>query len=259
MKKIFIAVSMLVATMTANAQEPMTTTTTTTAPTGKQYKPVSGDLLAEIGLFAGAGGITGGVTSLSQSPFNAQTPMLKFRYFLQDQIAVRLGFNYTQNSNTTKINDPLGTGSVKQMNSVFGLNVGLEKHFTGTGRLSTYAGGDLLFQTVGVSEKRDNTTNGTTFTNGASSTYKGTNAAGTANGSMGFGVRAVVGADYYFVDKVYLGAEFGWGFIASKNSKTTSDITPAGGPTVSTTNSSTGGSFNLAPTLTAGLRLGFRF
>jgi hypothetical protein len=257
MKKIIIAVSMLVATMAANAQEPMTTTTTTTTPTGKQYKPVSGDLLAEIGLFAGAGGITGGVTSLSQSAFG--TPQLKFRYFLQDQIAIRLGFNYTQNSNTNKINDPLGTGSVKQMNSLFGLNLGLEKHFTGTGRLSTYAGGDLLFQAVGVSEKWDNTANGTTFTNGASSTYKGRNAAGTVNGSVGFGVRAVAGADYYFVDKVYLGAEFGWGFIASKNSKTTSDITPVGGPTVSTTNSSTGGSFNLAPSLTAGLRLGFRF
>jgi hypothetical protein len=260
MKKIIIAVSMLVATMAANAQEPMTTTTTTTTPTGKQYKPVSGDLLAEIGFLAG--GVSANPTSLSQSAFSALTPMLKFRYFLQDQIAVRLGFNYTQQSMNTNIYEAMpgsGTGYAKQMNSIFGLNVGLEKHFTGTGRLSTYAGGDLLFQTVGVSEKWSNTANGTTFTNGASSTYKGRNAAGTSNGSIGFGVRAVVGADYYFVDKVYLGAEFGWGFIASKNSKTTSDITPVAGPSVSTTNSSTGGSFNLAPSLTAGLRLGFRF
>ncbi|WP_299249615.1 hypothetical protein [uncultured Cytophaga sp.] len=256
MKRIIIAVSMLAASMAANAQDPMTTTTT--APTGKLYKPVAGDVLAEIGLFASTGGITGGVTSLSESSF--KQPQLKFRYFLQDQIAVRVGFNYTQNSNTSKINDVAGTATDKTMSSLFGLNLGLEKHFTGTGRLSTYAGGDLLFQTIGVSEERTNTADGTTFANGASSTYKGTNAAGTLNGSLGFGVRAVAGADYYFVDKVYLGAEFGWGFIASKNSKSTADITPAGGGlSTSTTNSSTGGSFNLAPSLTAGLRLGFRF
>jgi len=248
MKKIIIAATMLATCFAVNAQEP----SASTAPATKMYKPVAGNVLAEIGLFSN--GIMGG--NLNQLPVSTfGTPQLKFRYFLADQLAVRVGFNYTQNSSTKKFYDPTGaSGSDKNMSSVFGLNLGLEKHFTGTGRLSTYAGGDLSFQKVGVSEKWDNSANGTTYTSGASTKFKGTNNAG-ANSSTGFGLRGVAGADYYFVDKVYLGAEFGWGFMVSKDSK--SSVATSGAPTVN--NKSGGGSFNLAPSLTAGLRLGFRF
>lgn len=262
MKKIIIAASMLFAAMAANAQEPMTTTTTTTSvvPGARMYKPVAGDVLAELGFLVG--GIGANPTSLSPSPFSSPTnviPQLKFRYFLQDQLALRVGFNFTQQGNTTKyyeVTPGSGVGSVKTANSVFALNLGAEKHFTGTGRLSTYVGGDISFQKIGVSEKWENS-DGTGFVNGASRTYKGTNAAGD-NGSTGFGLRAVAGADYYFVDKVYLGAEFGWGFIASKNGKAKIEDT-AGGVTTTTETKTSGGAFNLAPSLTAGLRLGFRF
>jgi len=249
MKKIIIAASMLAATFVANAQEP------SLKPT-KLYKPVAGNVLAEFGLFTG--GLVGAdVTSLSSSPYGS--PQLKFRYFIQDQIALRAGFNYTQKTNSTKINDPAGIGSVKEMSSLFGLNIGIEKHFTGTSRLSTYVGADVSFQKVGVSSTWDNTANGTTFTNGASRKTVGANATKTANGSFGFGLRAVTGADYYFVEKVYLGAELGWGFIASKNDKINDEVTPAGGQTVKTTTNSTGGSFNILPSLTAGLRIGYIF
>jgi opacity protein-like surface antigen len=255
MKKIIIAVSMLAATFVANAQEP------TLQPT-RLYKPVAGNVLAEIGFLVG--GVAANPTSLQSSPFSSGTtiiPQLKFRYFLQDQIALRVGFNFTQNSNTTKIYEAggSGTGFARDGYSLFGLNAGLEKHFTGTGRLSTYVGADVLFQKVSAASKWDNTADGTTFSDGDTRKTRGFNTATPAvNSSFGFGLRAVAGADYYFVEKVYLGAEFGWGFIASKDGKTKDEKT-VGGVTTTVETKSTGGSFNLAPMITGGLRLGFIF
>jgi len=248
MKKIIIAVSMLAATFVANAQEP------SLAPTGKMYKPVAGNVLAELGLF----GATGFV-NLPTSTFG--TPQLKFRYFLQDQIAIRVGFNYTQNASTTRVyeaNSGSGKGYARDMSSIFGLNVGLEKHFSGTGRLSTYAGGDLSFQTVSAATRWENTANGTAFSNGDTRKTRGFNDAGV-NGSIGFGLRAIAGADYYFVEKVYLGAEFGWGFTASKDVKTKEDVTVGGVTNPTIENKSVSGTFTLAPVLTAGVRIGFIF
>ncbi len=253
MKKIIIAASMLASCLLANAQEVTTTTTTVTpAPDAKLYKPVAGDLLAEIGLFGSTG-----VVNLPTSTFG--TPQLKFRYFLQDKFAIRAGINLSQNATNNKIYEAApggGTGSAKTSNTVIGLNAGIEKHFSGTGRLSTYVGGDVSFQAVGAMYKWDNTANGTTYANGESRTVHGTD--GTINSSIGLGLRAVTGADYYFVDKVYLGAEMGWGFMAMHDGKVKQDIT-TGGVSTSTTVNSAGGSFHLAPMLTAGVRIGYRF
>jgi hypothetical protein len=251
MKKIIIAVSMLASCLVANAQEP----TATPAPASKLYKPVQGNLLAEIGFLVG--GIAANPTSLNQSTFG--TEQLKFRYFLQDQMAVRVGFAYSQATNTDKYYEATpgsGSGFARDGYSVFGLNVGLEKHFTGTGRLSTYAGGDLSFQKTSASTKWDNS-DGAAYVNGQTRKTKGFNTVGD-NSSFGFGLRGIVGADYYFVEKVYLGTEFGWGFIASKEGKTKDEST-VGGVSTTTETKSTGSNFNLAPSLTLGLRLGFIF
>jgi hypothetical protein len=245
MKKIIIAVSMLATAFVANAQEP-------SLQSARQYKPVAGNVLAELGLFGSTGFV-----NLPTSTF--ATPQLKFRYFLQDQIAIRVGFNYTQNASTTRFYEAGGSGKgyARDMNSTFGLNAGIEKHFAGTGRLSTYAGGDVSFQRVGAATKWENSTDGTTFTDGATRKTRGFNNAGD-NGSMGFGLRAIAGADYYFVEKVYLGAEFGWGFMASRDVKTKDEVT-VGGTTTTTETKGDGGTFTLAPMLTAGVRIGFIF
>jgi len=251
MKKIIIAASMLAATFAANAQDP------SLAPT-RLYKPVAGNVLAEIGFLAV--GVADDPTSLSESPY-ALTPQLKFRYFLQDQIALRVGFNFSQRASVNRIyeaNPGSGEGFAKDASSTFMLNAGLEKHFTGTGRLSTYAGADLSFRKVSASTKWENTADGINFSNGDTRQTRGFNDGGV-NGSFGFGLRAVAGADYYFVEKVYLGAEFGWGFIASRDSKTKEEETVGGVTSDPVENDSPGGSFELAPSLTAGLRLGFIF
>lgn len=258
MKKVILAASMLALCMAVNAQDTGVTTTTTTTttdpvvPTTSLYKPVQGDVLAEIGLFGGD------IVNLPASTFG--TPQLKFRYFLQDRWALRVGFNLTQQSSTTKFYEASpGTadGYARTMNSLFGVNAGIEKHFAGTGRLSTYVGADASIQFTGAASKWENTTDGTTYTAGASRKVTGTNANGDR--SFGTGLRVVTGADYYFVEKVYLGAEFGWGFMAVANGKTKSETTLPGAPTVTVETKSTGSEFNLMPSLTAGVRIGYRF
>jgi len=256
MKKIILAASMLAFYMGANAQDMGVTTTTTTTTTdrivlGKDYKPVQGDVLAEIGLFGGD------IVNLPASTFG--TPQLKFRYFLQDKLALRVGFNLTQQSSTTKFYEPApgsGDGYARTMNSLFGINAGVEKHFAGTGRLSTYVGADASVQFTGAASKWENTTDGVTYTADASRKVTGTNANG--NRSFGTGLRVITGADYYFVEKVYLGAEFGWGFMAVVDGKTKTETT-VGGVTTTVETKSTGSEFNLMPSLTAGVRIGYRF
>lgn len=251
MKKVIIAVSLLAAALVSNAQD-VSVTTVTPDPAAKQYKPVQGDVLAELGLF------NTGFVDLPTSTFG--TPQLKFRYFLQDQIALRAGVNLSQHAETTKIYEAggSGTGSQKSMNSIWGINAGLEKHFAGTGRLSTYVGADLSLQIVGSSGKRENTADGVNYANGESEKIRGYNYANSVTSQFGFGLRAVTGADYYFVDKVYLGAEFGWGFAAMKDGKTKTETT-TGGTTTTVETKSTGGTFDLMPSLTAGVRIGYRF
>ena len=251
MKKIIIAASMLAATFAANAQDP------SLAPT-RLYKPVAGNVTAEIGFLTG--GVSANPTRLQDGPFGELTPQLKFRYFLQDQIALRVGFGYTKTATTNKYYEAApgsGEGFERDALSRFGLNLGLEKHFTGTGRLSTYAGADILFQKVGASTKWENS-DGNGFVDGQTRQTKGFSVNG-GEASVGFGLRAVAGADYYFVEKVYLGAEMGWGFIASKNGKTKDESTIGGVTADPIETESTGGSFVLTPSLNLGLRLGFIF
>lgn len=255
MKKVIFAASLLALCMSVNAQDTgvTTTTTTTTAPvpTTSLYKPVQGDVLAEIGLFGGD------IVNLPASTFG--TPQLKFRYFLQDQWALRVGFNLTQQSTTTKFYEAApgtGEGYARTMNSLFGVNAGIEKHFAGTGRLSTYVGADASIQFTGAASKWENSTDGSTYTAGASRKVVGTNANGDR--SFGTGLRVITGADYYFVEKVYLGAEFGWGFMAVANGKSKTETTVAG-VTTTVERKSSGSEFNLMPSLTAGVRIGYRF
>lgn len=251
MKKVILAASLLALSMGAYAQEAVVATVPVVPVAGaKYYKPVQGDLLAEIGLFGGD------VVNLSSSAFG--TPQLKFRYFIQDQIAIRAGLNLSQHAETQKVYGANGeTGSQKSMNSIWGVNAGLEKHFTGTGRLSTYVGADISLQIVGASGKRENTTDGANYTADFTQKLRGTNYNGD-NSAFGFGLRGVTGADYYFVDKVYLGAELGWGFTAMTEGKAKAETT-TGGVTNTIDVKSSGGTFDLMPSLTAGVRIGYRF
>ncbi|MBC7451166.1 MAG: hypothetical protein H7259_06725 [Cytophagales bacterium] len=248
MKKLIVAASMLALCFSVSAQD---------------YKPVAGDVTAEIG----ANVVN---TGLSGSPFSAvntnfpNNGLLRFRYFIADKTALRLGFNGSVFSRT--VTGTTGVIDYKQTykSSLLGLNLGIEKHFNGTERLSTYIGADLLFNFLGASSKGEHINLGGAVADNNGYKVKGTNGLGTAstgddiNSAFGFGLRAVTGADYYFAEKAYIGIEMGIGFISYKNGKQKTENTTTG-TTTTTDLSSTGSSFELTPAASAAFRLGYRF
>jgi len=230
MKKILLSIFSLAVLAGANAQS--------------EIKPNQGDVTTEFGL-------SGGVLN-SNFELNEQGNLLRFRYFAKETLAFRLGFGLSSTKNTDNLYDPNDDsrkGTYKTSETDFLLNLGVEKHFTGTERLSPYVGGDLL---LGVSsEKKEfnhTTIGGSAYAEDNSGNIKGP-------GSLGFGVRAVVGADYYIAKRVYLGAEAGFGFLSTKDGKTTTKVNDE--PTI--TEKSAGSGFELAPNVITGVRIGFVF
>lgn len=253
MKKVFYSVLALACTVfTANAQEE-----------AEGFKAKSGDVAVELGL---SGGILNTASNLNSSNSGSLPSMLKVRYFLNDKMAVRASFNFSSVSEKSKVydtdnngNDTKTSGYQKLSNGFYGFNLGVEKHFKGTNRLATYLGGDLTLAIKSAKLVEEKYHNGR-YDEDYSKTIKGTNANG--NGGFGFGLRAVTGAEYYFVKKAYIGLEAGWGFLSMKDSRVKSSVTTPDGTglkTVTKDSNSPGGSFQLVPAITGSVRIGYIF
>lgn len=230
------------------------------AVSAQEFKPTTGDVTAELG-------ITGGILD-TDVQLAGKGAFLKARYFTSENLAYRFSVNLGSNSNTEDIDEYSNpgtttemhtTGKDKKSNTGISLGFGLEKHFTGTDRLSPYIGGDLL---IGYFSQKD--TSETTSINSGLNTVAETNSSkGEVKGpnTFSFGVRGVLGADYYFTKHVFLGVEAGIGVGFSSEGKTTTSHTfTSGGSTTSNTTEYPGGStFDITTTPTAGLRIGFIF
>jgi outer membrane protein W len=233
MKKFLLVSSLVLGGLAANAQS--------------DFKPVKGDVTTEFGL-------SGGVLS-SNFNLNEAGQLLRGRYFFQEKTALRLGFGLTSTSETDKVYGatPSEEGNTVEKETALLLNLGVEKHFTGTDRLSPYVGGDLLFGYGTTKETYENRTSPTSlFVDNASGSVKGPNA-------VSFGLRGVIGADYYFTKRVFLGVEGGFGFTYAKNGKTEVSNTTAAGVTTDVTIESTGNEFEIKPSVITGVRIGFVF
>jgi hypothetical protein len=242
MKKLFVAASLLVASLTVNAQD--------------DYKPVSGNVTAELGL---SGGLVFSTSDLNTSGFSG-IPQLKFRYFFADDMAVRIGLNLSKSSTTNNYYEAApgtGVGTEKISTSTTLLNLGVEKHLAGTDRLSTFVGADFSILMQGAKEEWDNF-DGASYSQGYKASIKNGTSAGV-NASSGIGFRLVFGAEYYFIEKVFLGAEFGWGFLMQKDKDVTTKVDPGTGTTTTTTFKSPGKVTNIAPNSIAAVKIGFRF
>ncbi len=208
-------------------------------------KPTSRNFTTEFGL-------TGGMLN---SDFKlVDGGLLKFRYFLHDDLALRLGMNISHNAETTKYFNSGNTANGTLVESSFGmtLNLGIEKHLPGTRNLSPYVGGDLMIATskdrvVGTEIDYSNDD----FRTGYSFESKGPK-------SFGFGVRGIIGADFYVMKHVFIGVEAGLGFMyATEGDYEFTVTTPSN---TNTTNiKGTKGAFEFSPHMTAGVRLGFVF
>ncbi|OJV54396.1 MAG: hypothetical protein BGO31_09520 [Bacteroidetes bacterium 43-16] len=228
MKKVILAIGALTMTVIANAQE------------FASFKPYEGNVTSEMGL---TGGIFNSDIKL------AEGALLRGRYFLTETSAIRVGLNVTstgtkenfwKDSTTTK-------GVLNQRTSNVMINLGYEKHFKGTNRLSPYVGGDVLLG-FGSQKEKGSETDGNTYFANYNYDVKTSN--------FSWGVRGVVGADYYFAKNVYLGVEAGLGFINSVEGKTKIS-TQIGSSSSNTEIKSPGSSFDFNPSIVTGVRLGF--
>ncbi|UOX34655.1 hypothetical protein LXD69_03905 [Flavobacterium sediminilitoris] len=180
MKKIVLCAFALTVFNFINAQEESTS-----------YKPLEGTVTTEVGL-------TGG---LNNANFNLGGGLLKFRYFLKEDIGLRLGVSIDND----KTEDITGTSpnqtTFTDKNSDLNFKLGVEKHFAGSSRLSTYAGADLIIGSGKVVDDEEEE-------NGDYDRFE--------QKRSNFGFAVFSGADYYIAEKLYLGVEAGISFLSSK-------------------------------------------
>ncbi len=228
-----------------------------------EYKPSKGTVTTEVGL---TGGLGNSAFGLNTSTSIGGSATLKFRYFLKDNIAFRLGFSANRSADNTEPSTTTTTSPVPtpplpfvpssttfDSDTVFGINLGIEKHFKGSDRLSTFVGADLL---IGTRSSYKETVNNTAIATSKTVIDKNN------TGRTYFGLGLLTGADYYVAKKVYLGVELGISFLrlSDKDRVVTTENVVAGVSSTTEVTTSTGGSaFELTTALNGGIRIGYQF
>ena len=249
MKKLIIAASMVAVALTSNAQD--------------TYKFAAGDNNLEVG-----------TAPFSGTPLTL--PYIKYRRFLSESLAFRVGINLTMTSKSTMTaqkSNKAGAAAdamvdLTKKESSFGWEIapGIEKHFAGTERLSPYVGAELRVagkSSSSVSEfvsGADDKIGTLTVKNGAVDD-KGV-FTGNKGGFISFGLNLVAGADYYFAKRIYLGGEFGYGFGFTSFSDATSENSAIVAPLKNPTPIKQGSEFGFGASLGSlqgKLKLGFLF
>jgi hypothetical protein len=139
---------------------------------------------------------------------------IRLRMFNSESSAIRLGLflGGTTDKKVTAQPEQLGENSPETITTKgtfdFAIRPGYEKHFAGTDRLSPYVGAELLFALSRSTEEVENWSPN----NFNDLTKRTLWTETTKSGSTTLGVNLVAGADYYFAESIYLGAELGFGF-----------------------------------------------
>jgi len=148
---------------------------------------------------------------------------IRFRMFNSESSAIRIGFNIggtnnnevysqqdkTEGSDGAVVILPELNQSMQTFN--FAIRPGYEMHFAGTDRLSPYVGAELMYamQSSTMTREFHNANNADDQSKPENwQTWDMT----VKNGSSMFGLNALAGVDFYFVDNFYLGAEINLGF-----------------------------------------------
>jgi len=246
-KLIAIAAAALLLGGTVSAQE----TTSMQASSSASTKATAGAITVE------------GQLSL-WGPTNVIAPLIRGRYFLTDDLAVRLQLGFFTNNNTTNFaeqnNGEGGQGSRERTNSMFDIRLGIEKHLGSHEKFSPYLAAEFMFGSGSATETWTNSDNGNDYEVGESNKISGGwNGGGTTyNPGTTIGLNLIIGADYYVFDQLYVGAEFGYGFTSNNRPDVVTERT-SGNTTVTTVNlggsSSALGMYNM----NGGLRIGLRF
>lgn len=129
---------------------------------------------------------------------------IKFRNFLKERTALRLGLNLGGSTIVQKFSNPVNDkeeGERKNTNFNIIFLPGLEFHLAGTEKLSPYFGFDLGAGYYTSNEKLTDID--------PANNYRKDYGRETTTNSLTYNLNLVVGADYYIAQNVFLGAEFG--------------------------------------------------
>ena len=211
-------------------------------------KPTGGTVTAEVGL-------QGAINNIAITPIGGA----RMRYFLGDNLAARLGLNLTSRSLTDRVfENPDGTGGVGEEKNnifVFGFLPGVEYHFAGGEKLSTFAGAQIILDIVSAKTTRTNYGAGGVYVPNFSQTVDGQSTFGS--GRTAFGLGFYSGFDWYFIEKVYLGIEWGLNFVRISDRDVTITTSAGGNTTVQKVAGSRDGGLSV---FSVGvLRLGYQF
>ncbi|MES2778791.1 MAG: hypothetical protein V4651_02740 [Bacteroidota bacterium] len=221
-------------------------------------KPAAGDKTAEFNLNFQTG--TSGVAYGLGATALAGTPELRLRYFMADDMAIRLkigmGMGTTTAQQTATIAGAEVTAETKT-NSGFGLALtpGIEKHFAGSTKLSPYVGAELpIGFGTGATVEVSNGDNAAGTPTGSGDSYKS-----EGGSQFNLGLRLVLGADYYIADGLYLGVEGGLGIFgmgSTGDATVNSTTSTVKAPEIKTPGGST---FSLFGAMAGTVRLGYKF
>lgn len=147
---------------------------------------------------------------LGSEPFKINA--LRYRYFLEENIALRGSIFMGGKRNTTFSDTTGGLPLTKNRNVNFDFSIrpGIERHFEGTDRLSPYVGVELF---LGMNTTKDNQES--LWSDG-----KTIQSAITKTSSSSYGANIFMGTDYYISDHLFLGAELGFGLLLEGRGKT---------------------------------------
>ncbi len=216
-----------------------------------QYKPTKGTFATELNFNPLGLIVVNAVnnTTVIDGP-NFSLPMgIKGRYFLSDNLAVRVGLDFNFESTTNHdFTDPGVSPEVEtiEKNSLFtfGIIPGIEYHFGNWEKTSLYCGAEIGIAMASAKRSEDDGTD-KTETKGAST---------LGNSGFGFAFNVFTGFDYYFTKNLFVGAELGLGL----NTLSTGTVeTTFNGVTVEDKDYSS--SFNFGFYCEPAIRLGWKF
>lgn len=210
-------------------------------------------------------------TELNVNPFNGQVNLnnslnqIKLRYFATPTLALRLGFNISRKDSVNNVNNPYGVNSYfsnnERKSSTFGFNVGVEKHFAGTKRLSPYIGADVSYTDKSSNQTINDNGSTTTVSNAWYYTYYSNTTTITQiqeNGYTRYGLNVFTGFDFYIAQHFYFGYEFN--FSLNKTDWKTVTVTTSGQSSNNNTNNyGKNSAVTFGPSLINGIRLGYSF
>lgn len=191
-----------------------------------QMKPSAGDV--SLGFrFSGLNDLS--IQAFSTDAFG--TPELLGRYFFTDQIAVRLRLGANVGSRTEDFSDSfidsirfaeprrIDTATTDFISSsAFSFTPGFEYHFNASGqRLDPYAGAELVFGVTGATSTETDRAYLQSDANFVPLYQEDLNIKTREDGGISVGFNLLGGFNYFFSEKIAIGAEYGLGFLYTRS------------------------------------------